>query len=249
MNTAFIMAGGKGTRLVNVTKDEIPKPMVQLCGKPLLQYVIENLRAGGVTNFFISVGHLHEHIMNYFGDGSKFNVHIEYIIETEPLGSGGALYYLKGKVNGDFVACNGDTLFNIDIKKMYKFHKKNHADITLLTRPSGHPHDCDLVVCDEHDRVINFSKKGEHAKGVANIANIGFFIFNSKTLDVLDAPRKICTEHDFIMPNLASWRVFSYKSFEYAEDMGTEARYATGEPSIKQGMKSINAKGLTKVVE
>lgn len=249
MNTAFIMAGGKGTRLLNVTKDEIPKPMVLLCGKPLLEYVIDNLRLGGITNFFISVGHLREHIINYFGNGEKFGVHIEYIIEDEPLGSGGALYFLRGKVNGDFVACNGDTLFNIDIKKMYKYHKKNHADITLLTRPSGHPHDCDLVICDPQNRVLNFSKKGEHAPGVANIANIGFFIFNSRTLDVLTEKRKLCTEHDFILPNLASWRVFSYKSFEYAEDMGTETRYATGEPSIKTGLKGCDRKGLVRVVK
>ena len=128
---AYILAGGKGTRLHEITKDEIPKPMANLMGKPILERTIEILKKNGIVDLFISVGHLYEKITEYFGDGSKFGVNIEYVIEDKPLGSGGALYYLKDKLKDDFVICSGDVLFNIDIEKMYNFHKQNNSVATL----------------------------------------------------------------------------------------------------------------------
>lgn len=91
---AVIMAGGKGTRLASVTKD-IPKPMVQIDGKPLLQYQIENLRDNGVLNIILIIGHLGYVIREYFGDGSKFGVKISYFEEESPLGTAGALSEIK----------------------------------------------------------------------------------------------------------------------------------------------------------
>ena len=93
---AYIMAGGFGTRLSELTKGEIPKPMVQISGKSLLERAILSLKENGITEFIISVSFMADKITNYFGDGSKFGVKIEYVYEKEPLGLGGALYFLKG---------------------------------------------------------------------------------------------------------------------------------------------------------
>lgn len=86
-----IMAGGKGTRIASVASD-VPKPMIMICGKPILEHQIDNLRACGLTDIILVVGHLGDVIQEYFGSGDKFGVHIDYYIEDHPLGTAGALF-------------------------------------------------------------------------------------------------------------------------------------------------------------
>ena len=93
MMQAVIMAGGKGTRLAALTKDEIPKPMVPVAGKPLLLWQVERLKEKGITDIIMVIGHLGDKIKEYFGDGEKFGVAIRYYEETEPLGTAGSFYY------------------------------------------------------------------------------------------------------------------------------------------------------------
>lgn len=224
---ALIMAGGKGTRLVKLTKDLLPKPMIKLNGKPLLQYAIESLKKYGIDEVFVSVGCQSEKIIEYFGDGKNFGIKINYIVENEPLGSGGALYYLKGQVDGDFVVCMGDALFDIDISRMLQFHKKNNAMITLLTHPNSHPYDSDLIICDNKNRVLSIDKKDSTRNYYyKNNVNAGFFVVNSKALYFFNTLKKVNMEADFVNQLLKdNQRVFAYHSTEYIKDVGTPSRY------------------------
>lgn len=235
---AFILAGGKGTRLHEITNDEIPKPLAVICGKPILEWTIENLKENNITDIFISVGHLHEKIINYFGDGSKFGVKIEYIIENEPLGSGGALYYAKEKLRGDFLICSGDVIFNIDVSRMLEFHKSKNALITLLTHPNLHPYDSDLVIAGRDGKVSAFDKKNNVRNYYyKNNVNAGFFIVNSKALSYFTEPKKVNLEHDFIAAMIDSGeRVYAYKSPEYIKDVGTLERFRNAELDIQSGL-------------
>ena len=235
---ALILAGGKGTRLLGITNDEIPKPMAELKGKPILSYTIDRLKENGITEIFISVSHLKEKIMDYFGDGSGFGVKIEYLVENEPLGSGGSLYYLKGKVDGDFLVCSGDVLFDIDIARMLEFHKKNNALVTLLTHPNLHPFDSDLVVTDKTCRVLKFdSKNNIRDYYYKNNVNAGFFIINEKALEYFDVPKKVNMEHDFICSLIDNGKsVFAYKSPEYIKDVGTVERFKNAEKDLENGI-------------
>ncbi len=235
---AFILAGGMGTRLHGITNDEIPKPMAILCGKPILQWTIENLKQNGITEFYLSVGHLHEKIMEYFGDGEKFGVKIHYVIENEPLGSGGALYYVKDKMKGDFLVCSGDILFDIDLDRMMKFHKDHNALITLLYHPSQHPQDSDLVVLGNNFQVLKFDLKNlVRNYYFKNYANAGFFIIDSKALEYFTEVKKVNMEHDFINSFVGKeGRVFGYQSPEYAEDVGTIERFHDAEKAISKGI-------------
>ena len=120
---AVIMAGGKGTRLAALTKDEIPKPMVPVAGKPLLLWQIERLKENGITDIIMVIGHLGEKIQEYFEDGSKFGVQIQYFVEEAPLGTAGSFYYLKDMLKDDtFVMMSGDLFFDIDFERMIRFH-------------------------------------------------------------------------------------------------------------------------------
>ena len=234
---ALIMAGGKGTRLLEITKDEIPKPMAKICGKPVLERTVESLKRYGVDEIFMAVGHLHEKIEEYFKDGSDFGVKINYIVENEPLGSAGALYYLKGKVDGDFIVCSGDTLFDINITKMLEFHKQKHAVATLLVRASNHPFDSDLLVCDEDNRICAIDKKNNvRDYYYHNIANAGFFIINSSALSYFKELKKVGMEHDFIAGLIAdNQKVVGYYSSEYIRDVGTPERFSKGEQDLISG--------------
>ena len=127
---AFIIAGGEGTRLRPYTYT-VPKPMLNVGGKPILEYVIENLKRAGIKDITITVGYLHEKIVEYFGDGKKFGVKIEYGIERTKKGTAGSIAQFASKVNGPFVVVMGDHLTNVDIDDMVKYHQREKAMATV----------------------------------------------------------------------------------------------------------------------
>lgn len=118
---AVIMAGGRGTRIAALAGD-LPKPMLPIDGRPVLERELGSLREQGVTDVLITVGHLAPAIMEYFGDGSgcspqtgrPFGVHIEYFVEKEPLGNAGALFGIRDRLDEDFLLLNGDVMFDVD---------------------------------------------------------------------------------------------------------------------------------------
>ena len=138
-----IMAGGMGTRIASVRAD-VPKPMIEICGKPILQYQIENLKSCGLTDITLVTGHLGNVIREYFDDGSKFGVNISYFEEDHPLGTAGALF--KMNLQEDFLLLCGDVIFDIDFNRFIKFHKEHNAWASLMAHPNGHPYDSSLLV-------------------------------------------------------------------------------------------------------
>ena len=118
-----IMAGGRGTRITSVASD-IPKPMIKIEGKPVLEHEIECLKKQGFTDIILTVSHLGNIIMDYFGDGSRFGVQITYYFEKEPLGNAGALFELKEQLDSDFLLLNADAMFDVDFNRFVAFHKE-----------------------------------------------------------------------------------------------------------------------------
>lgn len=231
---AFLTAGGKGTRLKEVTGDLIPKPMAEIAGVPVLERAIISLKQNGVDEITISVGHLAEVIKNYVKDGSRWGVKVDYVTEEIPLGSGGALFYLKNKVKDDFVVCSGDTVFDVDIKRMLAYHKRKRAAATLFTHPNAHPYDSDMILTDRYNRITGISlKNAERNFYYKNNVNAGFFIISPATLSFFDKPEKVNMEHDFIASLIARGeRVYAYKSTEYVKDVGTPDRFLKAEKEI-----------------
>ena len=117
----LIIAGGKGTRL---GLKNIPKPMVRLNGSPVIEYQILLAKKYGLNEIFILTGHLGNIIEDYFGDGNKWKVKIKYIKETFPLGTSGSVKQLESIIDEDFMVFYGDTVMDINLKKMISFHKK-----------------------------------------------------------------------------------------------------------------------------
>ena len=148
-----IMAGGKGTRIAQVNAT-VPKPMIPIEGKPILEYQIETLKNQGYTDIILIVGHMGNVIQEYFGDGAEFGVQISYIIEEQPLGTAGALYFLKDEIKDDFLLLNGDIIFDVNIQKFLEYHCKQGTVATILTHPNRHPYDSGINIANEKNRVI-----------------------------------------------------------------------------------------------
>lgn len=232
---AVIMAGGKGTRLAALNS-EIPKPMFPICGKPILEYLIESLRKSGIRDISLIVGHLKSVIIDHFGDGEEYGVNINYIEENEPLGTAGALYYLKDETD-DFVLVYGDLILDIDFNRFMVFHKKHGAAITLYGHPNSHPYDSDVIVVDKNDKVTKIlSKKVERQFYYHNFVNAGVYCVNPRALLCIAEPVKIDLEKTLIAKLIDDNQVYAYKSTEYVKDMGTPDRLAAVTADVENGV-------------
>lgn len=235
---AVIMAGGKGTRLAAITKDEIPKPMVPVNGKPLLLWQIEELKKNGITDIIMIIGHLGEKIEEYFQNGEKYGVHVSYIREHEPLGTAGAFYYLKDKIVSDyFLLVFGDVFFSVDIQRMEKFYIDHQAKAALFVHPNSHPADSDLVVLDENNKIFKFdSKHNVRNYWFDNCVNAGFYILGKEICDLVEKPCKQDLEKDILIPLVEKEdAVYGYRSPEYIKDIGTVDRIRQTEKDVENG--------------
>ena len=239
IDVAVIMAGGKGSRLRSITNDEIPKPMVPVDGKPLLEYQVEALKEYGIKKIVMIVGHLGEKIMDHFKDGKDFGVDVDYIVEKEPLGTAGAFYYLKDKTDAkDFLLVFGDVFFDIDFDRMEDFHFKNAALTTLLAHPNGHPYDSDLIQTDDNGKVIGFdSKNNVRDYWYDNMVNAGMYIINRELLELVGEPVKIDFEKDILANQVKNGaNIYAYHSPEYVKDVGTVDRINATVEELKNGL-------------
>lgn len=220
-----IMAGGKGTRISSIASD-IPKPMITIGGKPVLQREIECLRDQGFKEIILTVSHLGYKIMDYFGDGSHFDVHIEYYFEKEPLGNAGALFKIKNKLSNEFLLLNGDVLFDIDFNRFINYHRKKGGLATLLTHPNSHPFDSGLIIADENDSVVKLlSKEDERPTFYKNRVNAGIHVLNKKVLDINIGTSKVDLDRQILKPLQSTNKMYVYDSPEYVKDIGTPERY------------------------
>ncbi len=232
------MAGGKGTRLAALTRDEIPKPMVPVAGKPILQWQIERLREQGIDEIVLVIGHLGGKIREFFGDGTAFDVSLQYIEETQPLGTAGSLSLLPPVLkDGPFFLVFGDVLFDIDLERMARYHREKHALVTLFVHPNTHPFDSDLVLCGADGRITAFdSKHNVRDHWYSNRVNAGLYLMESEVCGCVPPNRKVDLEKELLSGLIGSGRaVYAYQSPEYIKDVGTVERITRAEQELTSG--------------
>lgn len=220
-----IMAGGKGTRMLSIASD-IPKPMIPIEGRPVLEREIECLCEQGFTDILITVGHLGNVIMDYFGNGLKFGVHITYYFEKKSLGNAGALFQVKDQLTDDFLLLNADAMFDIDFNRFVQYHKTHDAVATLFTHPNSHPYDSGVIIADEHMAVRKWlAKEDERPEYFKNRVNAGLHVLNKKILEQTVEGGKIDLDRQLLKPLAGTGQMYCYDSPEYVKDMGTPERY------------------------
>ena len=253
---AVIMAGGRGTRISSVASD-IPKPMIKIEGKPVLEHEIECLRDQGFTDLIITVSHLGQIIMDYFGDGAKFGVHIEYFNEKEPLGNAGALFKMKYKLMEDFLLLNADAVFDVDFNRMVRYHREKNAIVTLFTHPNSHPYDSGLLIADDNNAVLKWlAKEDERPQWYRNRVNAGVHVISPEIFSMVDIDAekigtlgengktvKVDLDRQLLKPLSGTGKMFCYDSPEYVKDMGTPERYESVCRDFHDG--KVQAKNLS----
>ena len=232
-----IMAGGKGTRIQSIAAD-IPKPMIPINGIPVLEREIISLRDQGFTDIIITVSHLGTIIMDYFGDGSKIGVSIEYYNETVPLGNAGALFKIKNQLTEPFLLLNGDAIFDVDFNRFVGYHYSHGGKATLFTHPNSHPYDSGLIIADKHGMVEAWlAKEDERPQYYRNRVNAGLHVIDPSILEQLDGSKvgevdkntgkvfKVDLDRQLLKPLANTGKMFCYDSPEYVKDMGTPERF------------------------
>ena len=244
-----IMAGGKGTRMLSIASD-IPKPMIPIEGRPVLEHEIECLCEQGFTDILITVGHLGNVIMDYIGDGLKFGVLITYYFEKEPLGNAGALFQVKDQLTDDFLLLNADAMFDIDFNRFVQYHKTHDAVATLFTHPNSHPYDSGVIIADEHMAVRKWlAKEDERPEYFKNRVNAGLHVLNKRILEQTVEGGKIDLDRQLLKPLAGTGQMYCYDSPEYVKDMGTPERYYAVCKDFANGIvKARNLKNRQKAI-
>lgn len=222
-----IMAGGKGTRIASVAND-IPKPLINVCDKPVLQHQIENFIRCGFKDFILIIGHLREKIKDYFGDGSSLGVNISYFEEEVPLGTAGALPFIKDMIGeDDFFLVNGDIMFDVDFNRFLQFHRSHDATASIIVHPNSHPYDSGLVISDSSGKVTGWLNKEDSRTYYKNAVNAGVHILSYKAFGFFpEVGGKIDLDRDIFKRLIPAGGLYAYYSPEYIRDMGTPDRYA-----------------------
>jgi len=263
-----IMAGGKGTRIASVFSD-VPKPMIRICNKPILEYQIENLKACGLTDIILVIGYLGNVIKDYFGNGEKWGVKIDYFIEDSPLGTAGALFKMP-QLTEDFLLLCGDVILDVDFNRFINFHKSHNAWASLIAHPNGHPYDSSLLVTEivppqvpgglpiDTHRVIKWMNKEDERLYYKNRVNAGIEIISPELLKETmknfvprhpETPDKIDLDRDVLKPNIKSGKIYAYDTPEYIKDMGTPDRYYETTKDIETGkVQARNLKNKQKAI-
>jgi histidinol-phosphate phosphatase family protein len=244
-----ILAGGKGTRL---GLKDVPKPMVEINGKPLLEHQIEFSKRYGIDEIFILSGYLSDVIINYFGDGSKWNVKINHIVEPYPLGTAGSLKQLEGRLSERFLVFYGDVVMDFDLKSFIDFDNAYSNSIaSIVVHPNNHPYDSDLVEINKNNEVTDFLSKPHDADLIyRNLVNAAVYIFSPKILDFIEKDKG----SDFgknIFPLLLKekQKIIAYDTAEYIKDMGTKDRFKKVENDLKSGkVARLNKKNLRSAI-
>lgn len=247
-----LMAGGRGTRISELFLD-IPKPLIPIDNIPVLEREIISLRDQGFTDIILTIGYMAEKIQDYFGNGDKWGVKIEYLVEDKPLGNAGALFFLDFKE--DFLLLNADSVFDVDFNRMVTFHKQHGGLVTLFTHPNSHPYDSGLIIAGEDGKVEKWlAKEDERPLYYKNRVNAGLHVISPKALELSEVNKeeigkeidgkviKVDLDRQILKPLCGTGAMFCYDSPEYVKDMGTPERFHQVEEDFKKGV--VQAKNL-----
>jgi D,D-heptose 1,7-bisphosphate phosphatase len=231
-----IIAGGKGVRMGEAFPD-LPKALIPVGGKPVLQHQLELARTAGVEKVTIFAGHLADRIAEFVGDGTRFGLDIRVRVEREPLGNAGALIGALDELPDQFFVLYGDVMAAVDLARMGDFHLARGADFTTLVHPNDHPFDSDLIEADADGRVTATHPcphpAGQH---FANLVNAALYVVRRDALRPFEGRGRLDFTKDVLAGLIARGaEVVAYRSSEYIKDMGSPARLARVEADWRAG--------------
>ena len=235
---AFILAAGLGTRLQSLGLD-VPKVMVPIGGKPLLEHHVELFRRQGIRELFINLHHKPEAITNHFGDGSKWGVHITYSHEPQLLGTAGAVKKMEHALrDGTFFVLYGDNLVRLQFAPLVEFHRERRALATIALFESPEPWSGGVVETDGAGRVTRFVEKPDPKEISTNLISAGIFVVEPPVLEEIPAGEFYDFGKNLFPKMLAALRpLYGMKPDAYVCDVGTPERLAQARRDFEQGLR------------
>ena len=221
---AVILAGGFGTRLKELCEQlDIPKPMIPVQGKPVLEHLVDFFKKFGITHIIFALHYKPEKIKDYFGRGSKFGITTSYFLEEEALGTAGCLRELKDQLTETFAMTNGDELKDFDIEAMWKVHKENNALATIALWKVEDPSAYGVAKL-EGNKIIDFIEKPKKEEAPSNYINSGFYMVDPEVIGLV--PEGFAMMETDIFPKIAKMgRLYGYPFEGQWIDTGTPERY------------------------
>jgi dTDP-glucose pyrophosphorylase len=225
---ALIMAGGRGERLKPLT-DTTPKPLLKVGGKPIIEHNIDRLNAYGIDDIWISLRYLGQQIVDYFQDGSKKGLRINYVWEDNALGTAGALALVENFIHGHILLMNSDLLTNIDFEDFFLFFEEQHADFAVACIP--YQVNVPYAVMETNDKIVTgFKEKPTYT----HYSNAGIYLMKKEIIDLI--PKNLPFNATDLMNELIQQgkRAVSYPLVGYWLDIGKHEDYAKAQLDIKQ---------------
>jgi len=236
---AVILVGGEGTRLRPLTFTTV-KAMVPVLNKPFIEYVFRYLRNHNIQEIILALGYKPDCITDYFGDASQLGTKLFYSVETEPLGTAGAVKNAEQYIDDTLFVLNGDIFTDLNLTDMLKYHKDKAAKVTIALTPVEDPTRFGVVETDNNQRVLRFVEKPKRDQVKSNMINAGVYIIESQVLKHIPKGKFFMFERDVFPPLLAEGEpVFSYATDAYWIDTGTPEQYLQLNSDLMSG-KSIH---------
>jgi mannose-1-phosphate guanylyltransferase/phosphomannomutase len=241
---AVIMAGGEGTRLRPQTSN-LPKPMLPLVGRPMMEHIISLLRRHGITDIVVTVAFMPNAIRSYFGNGSELGVRMVYATEETPLGTAGSVRNARDELTERFLVISGDVLTDINLSALIEFHEKNSALATLALCAVENPLEFGIVITREDGSIERFLEKPGWGQVFSDTINTGIYVLEPEIFDVIPEGRAVDFSSE-VFPTVleAGGPLFGYVADGYWEDVGTTAAYLKAHEDILDGKVEVDISGF-----
>jgi mannose-1-phosphate guanylyltransferase/phosphomannomutase len=242
---AVVMAGGEGTRLRPLTSNQ-PKPMVPICGKPCMEYILDLLRRHGIEESVVTLAFLPKIIRDYFGDGSTLGVSVSYSVETSPAGTAGSIKLAESYLSDDtFIVISGDALTDFDLSDILTFHKERGALATIALKHVENPLEFGVVVVNDEGRIERFLEKPTWGQVFSDTVNTGIYVLEPEVFAHIPADRP----YDFsqeLFPALFEMGapLYGYVAEGYWQDIGSLGQYLDANRDMLEGKVQADIPGI-----
>lgn len=241
---AVIMAGGEGTRLRPLTSNQ-PKPMVPVLNRPVMEYIVELVKAHGITDCVATLQFLPQMIKNYFGEGEDYGIDMYYAVEETPLGTAGSVANASDHLKSTFVVISGDAITDIDLTKLIAFHKKKKAVATLALKRVQDPLEFGVVVTDKDGRIERFLEKPTWGEVFSDTINTGIYVLEPEVLELVPQEAQCDFSQDVFPRILESGApIYGYVTDDYWCDIGSFEQYMQSQQDILDGLTRISPPGM-----
>lgn len=240
---AVIMAGGEGSRLRPLTCN-LPKPMMPILEKPVMQYTVELLKKNGITDIAVTLQYLPDEIINFFGDGREFGVNMKYFIEESPLGTAGSVKNAECFLDDTFIVISGDALTDIDLREVIAYHKEKESAATLVLKEVSVPLEYGVVITNKDGKIKGFLEKPSWGEVFSDKANTGIYILEPEIFSYYEKEQKFDFSNDLFPILLQNDKnMYGYVAEDYWCDIGNIDQYMKCHYDILRGVVKVDIKG------